>query len=91
MTDIAPLSENQPDQRESETSARDRRRDGLARWGIVGTTVLGVAGLAVLHFRGGSVDLRWRDAGLSYNVNPPIPDSNDGSTDAGTAELAQHD
>lgn len=45
----------------------------MAKWGILAATILGLFGVDILRLRGGSVDLRWKDSGLSYSVTPPEP------------------
>ena len=68
MTDAAPRLENQPSRFRPAMGAPDPTVARRSKWAIVAGTVLGLAGLAVLHFNGGRAHFTRKGTSFSFEV-----------------------
>jgi hypothetical protein len=69
MTDAAPLPENQHSRfRPAMAAADPDRGEEVEKWAIIACTVLGLAGLVVLHFNGGRVHFTRKRTSFSFEV-----------------------
>lgn len=69
MTDAAPRPENPPSRiRPARAAADPDRGEEVKKWAIVACTVLGLAGLVVLHFNGGRAHFTRKHTSFSFEV-----------------------